>query len=75
MFIMNLQNDDIQDFDVGWDYATKSVSEMLSDPILEGLYKSNLQNSVQFRTVMALYHPEVAANNGTPNYQQLFKLQ
>ena len=44
---------------------------MRSDPILEGLYKSKLQNSAQLRTVMALYDQEVARNNGTPNYQQV----
>ena len=43
---------------------------MLSDAILEGLYKSRLQNSVQLQIVMALYDQEVARNNGTPNYQQ-----
>ena len=48
-----------------------SVSEMLSDPILEGLCKSKLQNSAQLQTVMALYDEEVVRNNGTPNYQQL----
>ena len=67
---MTLQNDDVQDFDVRWDHALLSVSEMPSDPILEGLYKSKLQNSAH-RTVMALYDHEVAPNNGTPNYQQL----
>ena len=65
---MTLQNDDVQDFDVR---ALLSVSEMPSDPILEGLYKSKLQNSGQLRTVMALSDQEVARNNGTPNYQQL----
>ena len=48
------------------------LSEIPSDPILEGLYKSKIQNSAQLRTVMALYHQEVARDNdGTPNYQQL----
>ena len=37
-----LQNDDVQDFDVRWDHALLSVSEMPSDPILEGLCKSKL---------------------------------
>ena len=40
---MTLQNDDVQDFDVRWDHALLSVSEMPSDPILEGLYKSKLE--------------------------------
>ena len=68
---MTLQIDDVQDFDVIWDHALLSVSEMPSDPILEGLYKSKLQNSAQFWTVMALYDQGVARNNGTSNYQQL----
>ena len=67
---MTLQNDDVEDFDARWNHALLSVSEMPSDPILEGLYKSKLQNSAQLRTVMALYDQEVARNNGTPNYQQ-----
>ena len=68
---MTLQNDDVQDVDVRWVHAISSVSEMPSDPILEGLYKSKLQNSAQRQTVMALYDQEVARNNGTPNFQQL----
>ena len=49
--------------------APLSVSEMPLDAILEGSYKSKLQNSAQLRTVMALFGQEVARNNGTPNYQ------
>ena len=70
LFTMCLQNDDVQDFDVRWDRALLTVSEMVTDAILEGLYKSKLQDSVQLRTVMALYDQEVARNNGTPNYQR-----
>ena len=68
---MTLQNDDVQDFDVRWDHAPLSVNEMPSDPILEGLYKSKLQNFAQLRPVMALYDQEVARNNGTPNNQKI----
>ena len=68
---MTLQNDDVQDFDVRWDHAPLAVSEMPSDPMLEGLYKSKSQNSAQLRTVMTLCDQEVARNNGTQNYQQL----
>ena len=71
MFTMTLQNDDVQDFDVRWDHAPLTVSEMPSDPILERLYKSKLQNSAQLQTVMALYDQEFARNTGTPNCQQL----
>ena len=38
-FTVSLQNDDVQDFDVRWDQALLSVSEMPSDVIREGLYK------------------------------------
>ena len=71
LFSVTLQNDDVQDFDVKWDHAVLSVSEMLSEMILEGLYKAKLQDTVQHRTVMALYDQETARNKGEPNYQQL----
>ena len=68
---MILRNEAVQDFDVLWDHALSAVSEMPSSSILEGLYKSKLQNSAQLQTVMALHDQEVARNDGTPNYQQL----
>ena len=70
LFAVSLQNDDVQDFDVRWDHALLTVSEMPSPATLEGLYKSNLQNSVQLQTVLALFDQDVARNSGTPNYQQ-----
>ena len=53
-----------------WDHAPVSVSEVPSDMILEGLYKSKLQNSVQLQTVLALYDQETSRSK-EPNYQQL----
>ena len=47
------------------------VSEMPSDVILEGLYKSKLQDSVQLQTVLTLYDQETARNNGQTNYLRL----
>ena len=70
-FTIGLQNDDVQDFDVLWDQALLSASEMPSDVIVEGLYKSKVQDSVQLQTVLALYDHETARHKGTPNYQQL----
>ena len=64
LFTFSLQNDDAQDFDVRWDQALLSASEMPSDVILEGLYKSKVQNSVQLQTVLALFGQETARNNG-----------
>ena len=59
MFAFSLHNDDVEDFDVRWYHALLSVSEMSSDPILEGLKRSNLQ------------YDQETARNKKPNYQQL----
>ena len=48
-----------------------TVSGMPSDMILEGLYKSKLQNSAQLQTVLALYDQETARNKEKPNYSQV----
>ena len=47
LFKIHLQNDDDQDFDVRWDQALLSASEIPSEMILEGLYRSKLQDPVQ----------------------------
>ena len=54
-----------------WDHALLSVSEMPSDMILEGLYKSKLQESVQFLTVLAVYEQENIRNNGQPSLSRM----
>ena len=54
LLAFSLQNDDVKDFDVKWDHALLSVSKVPWDLILEGLYKSKLENSVQLQIVMAL---------------------
>ena len=56
-FALSLQNDDVQDFDVRWDQALQSASDVPSDVILEGLY-------------MALYDQKTVRSN-EPTYQQL----
>ena len=71
LFTFSLQNDDVQDFDVRWDRALLSLSEMPSDMLLEGLYKSKLQSSVQLQPVLALYDQETVRNNGQTNYLRL----
>ena len=63
----SLQNDGVQDFDVRWDHALLSASETPAEMVLEGLYKSKLEDSVQLQTVLALYDQETARNNGQPN--------
>ena len=69
LFAISLQNDDVQHFAVRRDLALLPVSEMPSDTILERLYKSKLQNSVQLQTVLALYDQETARSK-EPNNQQ-----
>ena len=70
MFFKRLQNDDVQDFDVRWDPAV-SASETPFEMVLEGFYRSKLQESFQFQTVMALYDQEALRNNGQPSYSSL----
>ena len=48
-----------------------SASEMPSDVILEGLYKSKLQDSVELQTVLALYDQETVRNKGLTSYLRL----
>ena len=71
LFSIRLQNDDVQDFNVRWDQALLSASDMPSEVILEGLYKSKLQDSVQLQTVLALYDQETVRNNGQASYLRL----
>ena len=73
LFRTRLQNDDVEDFVVRWDRALLSASEMPSDVILEGLYKSKLQDSVQLQTVLALYYQETVRNNGQTSYLQIIE--
>ena len=46
-----LQN--LHDFDVPWNLALLSASEVPTEMVQEGLYKSKLQDSVQLQTVLA----------------------
>ena len=52
-FNLRLQNDDVQDFDVRGDRALLWASETSTEMVPEGLYKSQLQNSVERQTVLA----------------------
>ena len=61
----------VRDFDVRWDQALLSASDMPSDVILEGLYTSKIQDSVQLQTVLALYNQETVRNSGQTSYLRL----
>ena len=71
LFTIGLQSNDVHDFDVGWDQDLLSASDMPADVILEGLYKSKLQDSVQLQTVLALYDQEAVRNHGQTSYLRL----
>ena len=65
MFTFSLQNDDVQDFDVGWDQALLSVSELPSDVILEGMCMSKLQDSVQLQDCLGFARPRDCSKQWT----------
>ena len=71
LFAFSVQNDDVQDFDTRLDQALLSLSETPADMILEGPYKSKLQDSVRLQTVLALYDQETVRNNEQPSYSRL----
>ena len=71
VFDVRLLNDDVQDFDVRWDQALLSASDMPSEVILEGSYKPKLQDSAQLQTVLVLYDQETVRNNGQTSYLRL----
>ena len=71
LFNMRLQNDDVQDFHTRWDQAPPAVSEIPTGMVMEGLYKSKLQDYVQLQTVFALYEQENVRNNEPPIYSRL----
>ena len=64
LFSINLENDDIQDFDLRWEQALLLTSDPPSDIVSEGLYVSKLQDSSQARTIMALYNQEILRGRG-----------
>ena len=71
LFNVRLQNDDVQNFNTRWAQALLSASEVPTEMVLEGLYMSKLQDSVQHQTTWAMYEQEIIRNNEQPNYSRL----
>ena len=71
LFNVRLQNDDVQNFDTRWAQALLSASEVPTEMVLEGLYMSKLQDSVQLQTTWAMYEQEISRNNEQPKYSRL----
>ena len=71
LFNIFSQDGDVQDFDTRWDQALSAASTTPTENVLEGLYKSKLQDSVQLHTVLALSEQENIRNNEQPSYSRL----
>ena len=71
LFNIRLQNDDVEDFDTRWDQALLAASETPTEMVLEGSYKSKLQDCGQVLTVLALYEQENIRNNEQRNCSRL----
>ena len=71
LFSITLRDDNVQEFDARWDEMLLSMTKILSDDILESLYKLRIRGSVQFKTVLELYDMGIHQKILMPNYQRL----
>ena len=70
-FKIRLQNDDVQDFDTRWDQALSAAIEIPTEMVLEGFFRSNLQDSVQLQNVLAFYEQEIVSKQRTAKLLQI----
>ena len=68
LFTIVLRNDDIQEFDSKWDGILLSMTNILSDDILEGLYKLRIRESEKLKTVLELCDLEIHQKKAGPDY-------
>ena len=71
LFTIALRNDDIQEFDSKWDGILLSMTKILHDDILEGLYKLRIRVSEKLKTVLGLYDLENHHKKAGPDYHRL----
>ena len=71
LFTVALRNDDIQEFDSKWDGILLSMTKILSDDIMEGLYKLRIRESEKLKTVLELYNLEIHQKKAGPDYHRL----
>ena len=71
LFNIHLREDDIQDFDTRWDQVLSTACEILTENVLEGLYKLKIRDSVQLPTALAMYDKEIVRNLAMPSCQRL----
>ena len=70
LLIIRLQNDDVQDFDVRWDQALLTASQIPAENVLKGFCKLKIRDSVQLQTVLASYDEEIVRNQEVPSYSR-----
>ena len=58
LFSVILRDDDVQECDTRWDEVLLFMSKVLSDDVLESLYKLRIRESDQLKTVLELYDME-----------------
>ena len=58
LFRITLHDDDVQEFDTGWDEVLFSVRQVPSDDILGSLFMIRIRRSDQLKTGLALYEQE-----------------
>ena len=71
LFTVALRNDDIQEFDSKWDGIPLSMTQILSDDVLENLYKLRKRESEKLKTVLELYNMEIHQKKAEPDYHRL----
>ena len=71
LFTIALRNDDIQEFDSKCDGISLSMTKILSDDILEGLYKLRIRESGKPKTVLELYDLEIHQKKAGRDYHRL----
>ena len=67
LFSIEVENDDIPDFDLRWEQALLLTIDPQSDKVLEGLYVSKLQDSSQGHTIMEIYNQEILCEGRKKN--------
>ena len=71
VFNIRSHNDDVQDFDTRCDQAPLAASEIPTEMVLEGLYKSKFQDSVELQTVLAMHEQQNVRNIEPPSCSRL----
>ena len=71
IYQISSQRGDTQDFDTRWGQALPAASEIPKENVLESLYKMRIRESVQLRTVLAMYEQEIERDLEMPSFQRL----